>query len=283
VVAEHGFSATGFFFILGIVAAYHITYGPYVADYSRYLPADTSHAATFWWTYAGLALGGIWVLGLGAALQIGYSQLPIVGALAAAGDSGGAWLRVLVLLVLILGLINIGALNIYGAAISSLTIATSFLRVRPTRNLRIGFMVTVGALGTVGASLLSGDLITSYENFIFFLITFLVPWSAINLADFYLVSHGRYDVEALSDPDGRYGAFNGPGLIAYVVGCLALAPFVSTTYWSGPIAQELGFDLSWLVGLVVPAALYVIGCRVWRSAPSVEPATPRPANALDPV
>jgi len=270
VVAEHGFSTTGFFFILGVVAAYHITYGPYVADYSRYLPRSTSHAATFWYTYAGISIAGIWILMLGAALQIGYSKLGIVQALAASGDSAGNWLRIIVLLVLIIGLINIGALNIYGAAMSSLTIATSFMKdVRPTPGLRLAFMLTLGIVGTVGASILSGDLITSYENFIFFLIAFLIPWSAINLADFYIVSKGDYEVKALFESSGKYGLFNGPGLIAYVVGCAALAPFISTVYWTGPIAKDLGYDVSWVVGLIVPAVLYVVICRIWPMGSSV--------------
>ncbi|MDQ6524999.1 cytosine permease [Nocardioides sp. LHD-245] len=282
VVAENGFSATGFFFVLGIVAAYFITYGPYVADYSRYLPESTSHAETFWYTYAGMALAGIWFMSLGAAIQIGYSRLPIVEALAAAGDSAGGVLRFVVLLALLVGLINIGALNIYGAAMSGMTIATSFLsQVRPTKGLRMTFMLATGAVGTIGASLLSGDLIVSYENFIFFLIAFLVPWSAINLADFYVVARGEYDVKALFDPQGRYGLFNGPGVLAYVIGCAALAPFVSTVYWSGPIAKELGFDISWLVGLVVPAALYIVICRVWWSRPTVDELIAPRVDAFD--
>lgn len=282
VVAAHGFSTTGFFFILGVVAAYHITYGPYVADYSRYLPRSTSHASTFWYTYAGISLAGIWIMMLGAALQIGYSKLSIVQALATGGDSAGAWLRILVLLVLIVGLVNIGALNIYGGAMSSLTIATSFMRdVRPTRALRIGFMLSLGIIGTVGASLLSGDLISSYENFIFFLIAFLIPWSAINLADFYIVNKGHYELKALFDPRGRYGLINGPGIFAYLVGCAALAPFISTVYWTGPIAKHLGYDLSWLVGLVVPAALYVFVCRVWRTRTSVDSVLAPHVEAFD--
>jgi NCS1 family nucleobase:cation symporter-1 len=261
-VAHGGFSVTGFFFILGVVAAYHITYGPYVADYSRYLPAGTSHRATFWYTYIGIAAAGIWIMTLGAALQIAYSNLSIVAALSASADTAGGWLRILALVVLIVGVVNIDALNIYGAAMSTLTILTSFMRtLRVTRGFRVGFMLILGMIGTVGATLVAGDLISSYEDFIFFLITFLVPWSAINLADFYLVSRGQYDIADLFEPEGRYGKFNGPGLIAYGVGCLALAPFISTTFWTGPIAKAIGFDLSWLVGLIVPALLYVILCR----------------------
>ncbi|MEV5959064.1 cytosine permease [Streptomyces sp. NPDC051987] len=261
-VAPSGFSSTGFFLILGIVAAYHITYGPYVADYSRYLPASTSHRATFWYSYAGISLAGIWLMALGAAVQFAYTKLDFVPALAAAGDATGAWFRVLVLVVFIVGLVNIGALNIYGAAMSSLTIVTSYLREwTPTLALRLSFMLGLGAIGTLGASLVSGDFITAYENFIFFLITFLVPWSAINLVDFYVVRQGQYSINALFQPDGEYGRYSKQGLSAYLIGCLALVPFISTDFYTGPIAARLGFDLSWLVGLVIPGLLYAVICR----------------------
>lgn len=282
-VAESGYSNTGFFFILGIVAAYHITYGPYVADYSRYLPADTSHRSAFWYTYAGISLAGIWIMGLGAAVQIAYSHLGLIQALAAAGEPAGAWLRVLVLIVFIVGLINIGALNIYGAAMSALTIATSFMRDwRPTQALRLTFLIGLGAVGVFGASLVSGDLITSYENLIFFLTAFLIPWSAVNLVDFYVIRRGHYGVESLFDPDGEYGRYNGRGLAAYLVGCAALAPFISTAFYTGPIATRLGFDLSWLVGLVVPALVYVLICRSTGPRPGVGPlGGPRTSDVSD--
>jgi NCS1 family nucleobase:cation symporter-1 len=34
---------------------------------------------------------------------------------------------------------------------------------------------------------------------------FFVPWSAINLVDYYLVKRGRYDVQSFFTPDGIYG------------------------------------------------------------------------------
>jgi len=41
------------------------------------------------------------------------------------------------------------------------------------------------------------------------LLFFLVPWSAINLVDYYLVKHGRYDVQSFFKPDGIYGGSSG--------------------------------------------------------------------------
>ena len=261
--APGGFSTVGFFLILGIVAAYFITYGPYVADYSRYLPAKTSVASTFWYTYAGMGISGIWLLILGAAVQIGWSKLDIVGALGAAGGLGGEWLRILALLVLLIGLVNIGALNIYGAAMSALTIATSFMKSwKPGRGLRLAFMIPVAVIATAGAVLVSGNLINAYENFIFFLIAFLIPWSAVNLVDFYFVRKGRYHVGDLFTPKGRYRSVSWAGLGAYLVGCATMIPFISTTFYTGALAAALGFDISWVIGLVVSGAVYALFARL---------------------
>jgi nucleobase:cation symporter-1, NCS1 family len=276
--APGGFSTVGFFLILGIVAAYFITYGPYVADYSRYLPENTSVASTFWYTYVGMSLSGIWLMILGAAVQIAYSQLGIVEALAAGAGLGGGWLRVLALLVLLIGLVNIGALNIYGAAMSLLTIATSFMKSwKPTRALRLAFMIPVAVIATIGSVAVSGDLINTYENFIFFLIAFLIPWSAVNLVDFYFVRKGRYHVGDLFTAKGRYRSVSWAGVAAYLIGCAVMIPFISTTFYTGPLAAALGFDISWMVGLVVSGAVYALFARIARVRES-----DAAAAALDP-
>ena len=48
-----------FLLVLSIAATWQITYAPYVADYSRYLPANTSIRAAFWWTYGGSVLATV--------------------------------------------------------------------------------------------------------------------------------------------------------------------------------------------------------------------------------
>jgi purine-cytosine permease-like protein len=59
------------------------------------------------------------------------------------------------------------------------------------------------------ACLSSAHFYSSFENFIGVLLFFLVPWSAINLVDYYLVKHGRYDMQSFFKPDGIYGGSSG--------------------------------------------------------------------------
>ena len=108
----------------------------------------------------------------------------------------------------------------------------------------------------------SSNFITNFENFILFLAYFLIPWTAINLADFYLVRHGRYDVAAIFDPNGIYGKVNWRAIGAYLVAIAVEVPFMSTTFYTGPMVAHLGgADVSWIFGLIVAAGLYALLVR----------------------
>ena len=81
----------------------------------------------------------------------------------------------------------------------------------------------------------------------------LVPWSAINLVDYFLVRRKMIVVTDLFRTDGVYGSWSARGLTSYCLGLLASAPFwVVGTFWTGPLAERLGgVDVAWLVGLMV--------------------------------
>jgi purine-cytosine permease-like protein len=87
----------------------------------------------------------------------------------------------------------------------------------------------------------------------------LVPWTAVNLVDYFFVRRGRYAITHLFMPDGIYGAWGTQGLIAYGVGFLAMLPFaVLPEIYVGAAARALGgIDVGWLVGLVVSALVYL--------------------------
>jgi purine-cytosine permease-like protein len=50
---------------------------------------------------------------------------------------------------------------------------------------------------------------TDLSNFLVFTLYLLVPWTAINLTDFYLIRRGRYDIPELFKADGIYGRLLG--------------------------------------------------------------------------
>ena len=105
---------------------------------------------------------------------------------------------------------------------------------------------------------LPSDYLNSFNTFLAILVYLLVPWSAVNLADFYLVRKGHYSIADIVDPRGRYGQWAWRGLTAYVVGFAAMLPFLSLSFYHGPVTSALGgADISFEVGLVVAGGLYL--------------------------
>ena len=94
------------------------------------------------------------------------------------------------------------------------------------------------------------------------MLAFFTPWSAINLVDFYLISKERYDVPALSNPNGRYGRWNLHGILVYAFGVVIQLPFIATHFYTGPLVEYLGgTDISWIIGLTLPGLVYYIVAR----------------------
>lgn len=248
-----------FLLVVSISATWQFTWGPYVADYSRYLPPTTSTAATFWWTYGGAVIGACWIMCFGAAVAAvaeNAFESGSAGFLVSLSTNHLGWL---VLVIIILGVIAVNVLNLYGAFMSSTTTFTVVWRQRITPPVRAAGIVVASIVGTVIAIAGKGNFVDNYTNFILFLSYFLIPWSAINLTDFYLVRKERYDIDSLFDPRGLYGAFSVPALGAYVIGIVLQLPFMNTTFYVGWWVDDIGGgDIAWLIGFVAPAVLYYV-------------------------
>ena len=110
----------------------------------------------------------------------------------------------------------------------------------------------VFAIATILALTGYKTFLTSFENFINVLLFFFVPWSVINLVDFYIVKKGRYDVKSFFTPKGVYGGWRWAAIIPYVIALAAQVPFLDQTLYVGPMVKVLGgADISWIVGWVV--------------------------------
>jgi nucleobase:cation symporter-1, NCS1 family len=94
------------------------------------------------------------------------------------------------------------------------------------------------------------------------LLILLVPWSAINLADFYFVRKGRYAISDIFNPHGIYGSYNIAGLLSFFLGFGLEWLFVSLSFYQSPVAHALdGGDISWVVGIVVSGGCYLLMTR----------------------
>jgi NCS1 family nucleobase:cation symporter-1 len=165
----------------------------------------------------------------------------------------------LVLVVFTVGVAAANAMNLYCGALSTLTFGqTLFPRWSPGPRARTLIALILFVVSLIGALLSKESFLANYEAFILLLLYVLVPWTAINLVDYYLLRRGQYDVASFFRRDGGiYGRVNGAAVTCYVVGILVQLPFIVSPLYSGPVARAIGgIDLSWLVGLAVTSPAY---------------------------
>jgi NCS1 nucleoside transporter family len=257
------FTWAAFLVQFGAAAAYALGWAPYVSDYSRYLPPETSPRKALFYTYTGVFVGAAWLMALGAlvaALFAGASPLDAVRQAADGIVAGsGTWLLVAALP----GLITVITVNIYAASLELITMLDSFRAIRPTRRLRVASCTVVAAAGLLGAVFSSGEFLANFGSFLVVLLYLLVPWTSVNLVDYYFVRRGHYAVREIFVPRGGvYGTWGWRGLIAYLVGIVAMIPFVVTVWYTGPVAAAMGsVDIALFVGLFASAVAYVVMAR----------------------
>ena len=263
-LGDRSFELPVFLLAVALAASWQLAYGPYVADYSRYLPRSTSARATFWWTLAGTGLGSQWSMTFGALAAaaaggafVGHEVEYVVGL------GGTGLLAAALYFVVALGKLTINVLNTYGGFMSMVTSVSGFRgQAVLSPRARAAYIGVIMVAGTALALLGKDSFLTSFKDFLLFLLTAFTPWSAINLVDYYLIAKERYDLPALSDPGGRYGAWRWRALSVYAVGLLAQFPFLATHFYTGPLVGPLGgADVSWIVGLAVPALAYWLLAR----------------------
>ncbi len=242
-------------------AAYQLSWSIYVSDYSRYLPKDVGVAASFWWTFTGALIGGAWMMLVGALAAAFAPKLDIVQAFMAAGDAMRPGFGLVALLASFVGLITITSLNLYGAALTLLSMADS-LGVKKLSRARLSALVVVSGVSVAIAYLSPKNIMEAYENLLSILLYLFTPWTAINLVDFYWVRKAHYSIREIFNPKGLYGRWSWRGLAAYALGMAAMVPFFSTDVFKGPVAAALGgADVSMLIGLPVSGLAYVLFCR----------------------
>lgn len=261
-----------FLLMLSISSVWMISYAVYVSDYSRYLPDTVSKPQTFWYTYTGGAIASFWLLAFGALLGVILPKAIADTASVTIGLAGPV--KIPFMVIIALGVIFTDALNTYGASMCLITITEQRRQVMGTgRPARIGTALAVGLAGALIGIVASSNFIHDYTNFLSFLFYFLIPWSAINLVDFYVISHGKYPIRAFFDADGQYGGARLWALFAYFVAIAVEVPFWSTTLYSGPLAKAWnGATVTWIVGLIVAGAVYYLAAMFGKvRAPDLPP------------
>ncbi len=261
------FKTTPFLAQFGVVAGYQISWAIYVSDYSRYLPPDVTVRKTFYWTYWGSALGGGWMMIVGSVLVAWVGKDNFSGdgiaEINAAGDHVFTGFGAIVLIVSALGLVSVMALNMYGGSLTMISAIDSFKRVRPTLSLRVLTVGLTAVLSLIGALLATDNFLKNFNNFLLLVLYLFIPWTAVNLVDYYVVRRGHYAIAEIFNPDGMYGRWGWRGIVSYLVGFAAMIPFFSVgTLYVGFAAKALdGADISLFIGLPVAGVLYWVLSR----------------------
>jgi NCS1 family nucleobase:cation symporter-1 len=264
------FKATPFLAQFGVVAGYQISWAIYVSDYSRYLPPDVTVRKTFYWTYWGSALGAAWMMAVGTALAAWAGKNfsgTAIKEIKAAGDNIFHPFGSIVLILAALGLVSVMALNMYGGSLTLISAIDSFTRIRPTLTIRLVTIAVTAALSVIGALAATENFLGNFNNFLLLILYLFIPWTAVNLIDYYVVRRGHYAIAEIFNPRGMYGRWGWRGLLAYLLGFAAMIPFFNVTsaagtLFEGSIAHALkGADISFFIGLPVAGILYWVFCR----------------------
>ena len=266
-------AAGTFFGIVALLVIDMLSFGPFVSDYTRYLPEDTSGKKLFWAIYSGSSLATFLACAVGAYLTGLLPKAGLIGTSTAHGavwEVSGAW----ALIVMALSLVAANTYCAYTGAFQVLSIGNMWTRFKSESIMvRVVPYLVVMAAGVIVAFFGYVSFVTKLSNFLDVMLAVFIPWSAVNIADYFIVRHGKYDVNSFFTASGVYGGWAWRGLTAYAAGCAVEWPFMNETYFKGPLVNDLGgADISWLVGWIVAAVVYLVLVRVGRRAPAEEEA-----------
>lgn len=237
---------------VALIAACPLSWGV-SPDYARYLPPDASRVAVASWT----ALGGyLPAVALGAVGALAGTAVDMSDAQTSLGTIVDGWFYPILLLVIVIGSMANNVLTMYS---SGLCLQAVGLKLK--RSVTVLFD---GALGVAFAAyaLFIADFTDALSALLELTVVLLVPMITIYVVD-QLRRHNAYDGWELNDltAGGRFWYHRGfsiPGFGAFLIGTASALLCVSTTTFSGPIAEALGgADVSWIVGPVVTTVVYL--------------------------
>ena len=251
----HGADLAGAF-VLEVTIAFSlaVSWASYAADFSRYLPADSSRTRVFGFTFAGIVLAYIFVQGIGIAAGDVVSEQTAEGVRSV---MGGGLLGGVALVVIALASVGSGVMNDYSG---SLALQTIGVRVRRPFS---AVIVTALAFALI-LWLHAADTATRFQD-VLLLVSYWIPaFVAVVVIDWLIRIRGRASINPAEEPTDRRDAV--AALIVFVLAYAAAIPFMNTSLIEGPVAKMLhGADIAYFVNLLVAAVLYG-GYRLIRSS-----------------
>ena len=263
-------------------ATFQVAIAPAVSDYTRYLRERISGAKVSATVFCGTLASAVWIEILGAILVLAFPGQSTIGGFAELGSRVSPLFAGAVMIVSLATCLTAVAVCFYSGSLAFLTAVEGFKSMRSTVKLRAAAIITLGTLSIAAALALPEDAQAAFGVFLAVLTYFLIPWTAVNLIDYYVVRRGVLSVSDILRQDGGiYGRWGRPGMISYLVGFIAMIPFFSTIVWVGPAAKALGSaDFSFAVGLIVSGGVYLFLTRNFDREAEFKLVAQAPINTL---
>ena len=212
------------------------------ADYSRYLPRNTSSKAVVGWTVFGSSLVPVVLIIYGALLagsSKGLNDKIMGDPVGALTNLLPTWYLIPFAVVAVLGLIGGAILDLYSSGLALVSIG---LPVR--RHVAASIDACIMLLGTIYIVWHASNFIGPFQGFLYTLGVPIAAWSAIFVADV-LMRKGDYAESELFLPSGRYGAWNLRSIALTVVASIIGWGFVTNTFaswlsWQGYFMAAIG-------------------------------------------
>ncbi len=249
-----------------IVLSNPVSFGAFLGDWARYIPASTprrsvvlaafaSQVATIVPFLFGLATASI--IATKAADYLDPAAPNYVGGLLAVSPT---WYFLPLCLLALIGGMSTGSTSLYGTGLDFSSVFPQFSRVRAT--------LLVGALSIafIFVGRFGFDLVQSISTFAVLIITCTAPWMVVMMLGF-ATRRGWYDPDALQvfnrrQRGGRYWfthGWNWRGLVAWLVAAAVGLSFTNIPgQFVGPFGDLAGgVDVSLPLSLALAAVLYL--------------------------
>lgn len=255
-----------------IVLSNPVSFGAFLGDWSRYIPADTprrkvvgaaflSQIATLLPFVFGLATASI--IAKQAPRYVDPSAPDFVGGLLAISPT---WFFLPVCLLALIGGLSTGTTSLYGTGLDFSSVFPRLTRVQAT------LVVGVLSIAFIFIGRFGLNLVQSISTFATMIITCTTPWMVVMMLGFY-TRRGWYDPDALQvfnrrQRGGRYWfahGWNWRGMTAWWVAAVIGVLFTNIPgQFVGPLGNLAnGVDISLPLSLAVAAVLYLALLRLF--------------------
>ncbi|MFE7843219.1 purine-cytosine permease family protein [Streptomyces sp. NPDC057474] len=255
-----------------IVLSNPVSFGAFLGDWSRYIPASTprrkvigaaflSQIATLLPFLFGLSTASI--IAAKAPEYVDPAAPDFVGGLLAISPS---WFFLPVCLLALIGGLSTGTTSLYGTGLDFSSVFPRLSRVRAT------VLVGVLSIAFIFVGRFGLDLVQSISTFATMIITCTTPWMVVMILGFW-TRRGWYDPEALQvfnrrQRGGRYWfahGWNWRGMTAWWVSAVLGVLFTNIPgQFVGPLGDLAGgVDISLPLSLIVSAVLFLTLLRLF--------------------